>query len=196
MNTCTHIQYIFPTWDYVLMYFNTSHLGHRGMTSLEEMSACLWLLIVQMPQFDANACHSHPFGFPAVFPAGSLGLIAVPEEFYQSSYDFTVQSLPVSIQPLRQAMRAHYWIQFQKSFIKPIHTCVHTDREIQRHTKTHKQNHSPPHPCLPPAQTHSSTISSQGDCTHSNKQRRQLLSECNYLVLSISLTAVGQRAPC
>lgn len=68
-----------------------------------------------------------------------------------------------------------------------------------RNSETHKdtQKHrtesvSPPSR----AQMHSSTISSQRDCTHSNKQRRRLLSECNYLVLSISLTAVGQRTLC
>ena len=47
-------------------------------------------------------------------------------------------------------MTAHYWIQLQKSFIKPIHSYLHTDREIQGHTKTHKQNHSPH---LPPSYT-------------------------------------------
>lgn len=143
MNTCT------PTWDNILSYFKRTHLDHRGMTSWEEMSERLWELIVQVLPFSCTPCHSHPFGFPAVFPAGFLGLIAVLEESYQSSCDFTVQFLPVSIKPLRKTMTAHYWIQLRKSFIKPIYSYLHTAREIQRHTKKHKQNHSPLPPSLP-----------------------------------------------
>lgn len=50
------------------------------MTSWEEMSE----LIVQMLPFSSIPCHSFPFGFPVVFPAGFLGLTALPEESYQA----------------------------------------------------------------------------------------------------------------
>lgn len=51
-------------------------------------------------------------------------------------------------------MTAHYLIQLQKSFIKPIHSCSHTDREIQRRTKPHKPDHSLLLPLsLPPSYT-------------------------------------------
>lgn len=77
-----------------------------------------------------------------------------------------------------------------------IHARMHTEREKFGETQKGPQSLTPLSLYLPPTQTHSSTISSQRDCTHSNKQRRRLLSECNYLVLSISLTAVEQRALC
>lgn len=94
-------------------------------------------------------------------------------------------------------MTAHYWTGAPKNLLSSpfIHTCIQMEkfRDAQRRTETQDRISQP---SLPLTQTHSSTISSQRDCTHSNKQRRRLLSECNYLVLSISLTAVGQRTLC
>lgn len=90
------------------------------------------------------------------------------------------------------------WYSSRNLLLSPfIHARIQIEkfRDAQSHTNqiTHSSSLSP---SLPHTQTHSSTISSQRDCTHSNKQRRRLLSECNYLVLSISLTAGGQRALC
>lgn len=73
------------------------------MTSWEEMGANSSDAAIQF--------HSLPFTsfwLPCCLPCWFLGLIAVSEESYQSSYDFTVQSSPVSIQPQRQTMTAHY----------------------------------------------------------------------------------------
>lgn len=92
---------------------------------------------------------------------------------------------------MTRAMTAHCWLQLPLSFIGPLHSCSHTDGEIQGRVEQHGS-------APPPAdtQTRSSMISSQGDWTHSNKHRRRLLSESNYLPLSISVAAGGQRALC
>lgn len=63
------------------------------------------------------------------------GPIAAPEESYQSSYDFTVQSLPVTIQPVRQTMTARHWMLLQKIFYR-AHSFIRAYR--QRNSETHK----------------------------------------------------------
>lgn len=132
-------------------------------------------------------CHSAP---PVAFPA----LPGRCEGSYQGSGAAAVCSSTVAIHALTRPMTAHCWLQLRASFTKPLHPCSHTDGEIQGRTKPHKKHRSTPPP--PQTQTHSSTISSQRDCTHSNKHRRRLLSESNYLVLSISMSAGGQQALC
>lgn len=82
--------------------------------------------------------------------------------------------------------------------LSPFHcACIHTEECGGAQSRASWITRSSAR-TLPPShtQTRSSTISSQRDCTHWNKQRRQLLSERNYLVLSISSTAEGQRALC
>lgn len=63
-----HIIYL-PKTGWPSLVFQ--HLDQRQMTSWEEMSARLWELIDQMLPFSPTVCHSHPFGLPAVFTAGS-----------------------------------------------------------------------------------------------------------------------------
>lgn len=146
-----------------------------------------------MLPFSSTTCHSHPFGFPVVFPAGFLGSTALPEESYQSGYNFTVQSSTVRIQLLRWVMTAPLFDTAPKIFYQAnSFMLAYTSKNSETDKATQTESLIP----LSFIQTHSSTISSQRDCTHSNKQRRRLLSECNYLVLSISLTAGGQRALC
>lgn len=167
------------------MLFTRSHLDQREMTSLEEMRCChsaplsvIHIHLASLLSFPAGLGGSDSSSWRIL--SVKLWLHCLVPASHHSTCEIDDDSSPLDVAP-------------KKSFIEPIHSYVHTDREIQRHTKTNKQNHSP---LLPPAQPHSSTVSSQRDCTHSNKQRRRLLSKCNYLVLSISLTAVGQRALC
>lgn len=155
------------------MLFTRSHLDQREMTSLEEM----------------RCCHSAPFGFPAGLGGSDssswrilsvkLWLHCLVPASHHSTCEIDDDSSPLDVAP-KNLLSSPF-----------IHTCIQIEKF--RDTQRQKQNHSP---LLPPAQPHSSTVSSQRDCTHSNKQRRRLLSKCNYLVLSISLTAVGQRALC
>lgn len=98
-------------------------------------------------------------------------------------------SSTVGMGALTRAMTAHCWLQLPVSLIGPLHSCSHIEGEIQGRIKQHGSAPTDP-------QTHSSMISSQRDCTHSNKHRRRLLSESNYLPLSISMAAGGQQALC
>lgn len=142
-------------------------LADTGRTSLE--------LIVQMPPFNCFSRFSRTFCRGLI--RGSRAAAVCPAISRHSRSDTGDDS--------------SLWATAWPSFIEPLHSCSLTDGEIQGGTKAHKHRSSPPD-----TQSHSSTISSQRDCTHSNKHRRRLLSESNYLVLSISMTAGGQQALC
>lgn len=185
------ITYIHVTCDDPLSCFTRTHLGHRGMTSWEEMS--------ESQQF--RCCHSAPL--PAIhIHSASLRSFLLVCRAEQQLPKILISRVMTSLSGPHQSAFILWDRQWQLTIgyssrnllSSPfIHTCIQIEKFGDAQRRTNRITHTA---SLAPTQTHSSTISSQRDCTHSNKQRRLLLSECNYLVLSISLTAVGQRALC
>lgn len=108
------------------------------------MSDSQWKLIIQILQFGFGSSHFLLRCLSCRF----LSPIAVPEESYQSIYDFTVSSLPFTIQ---YEMTAHIKDCSKNLSSRPfIHTSIQIEkfRNTQRHTN--KIIHSP----LPHGPTH------------------------------------------
>lgn len=118
-----------------------------------------------------------------------LNSIADPEESYQSRYDFTVPSL---------AEDDSWLFETASKIFHQVHSLIHSI-QIQKSWRSTKNDSNrvtlTSFPALLPHRRIHLAFCPK-ETVHIQTNRRRLLSKCNYLVLSISLTAVGQRVLC
>lgn len=135
------------------MLFTRSHLDQREMTSLEEMSACLWELIVQMLPFSSTlSIHIHLASLLS-FPAGlggsdssswrilsvKLWLHCLVPASHHSTCEIDNDGSPLDVAP-KNLLSSPF-----------IHTCI----QIEKFRDTQRQTNRITHPSsLPHSRTH------------------------------------------